>query len=243
VSALRVSMQPAYVLHHRPYRETSSLLELLTEEHGRIGAVARGARLASSRWRGLLQPFRPLLLSWSGRGELVTLTGAEPASAALMIPAERLMSAWYANELMIRLLGRSDPQRKIFLAYATVLAELAGTTSEAAALRLFEKRLLDALGYGLALTHDALTGAPIEPEHCYAYRLERGPQSVGVAEGELVLAGRSLLALAAERFDDDGTLKDARRLLRAALDLYLGERPLRTREVGRAMRRRAERAE
>jgi len=124
-------MQPAYVLHHRPYRETSSLLELLTEEHGRIGAVARGARQASSRWRGLLQPFRPLLLSWSGRGELVTLTGAEPASAALMIPAERLMSAWYANELMIRLLGRSDPQRKIFLAYATVLAELAGSGSTA----------------------------------------------------------------------------------------------------------------
>src|SRR5262245_64871498 len=99
----RVSMQPAYVLHHRPYRETSCLLELLTEEHGRIGAVARGARQAHSRWRGLLQPFRPLLLSWSGRGELATLTGAEPASPALTIPAERLLRAWYATDMMMSL--------------------------------------------------------------------------------------------------------------------------------------------
>ena len=235
---LRVTMEPAYVLHHRPYRETSSLLELLTEAHGRIGAVARGARQAASRWRGLLQPFRPLLLSWSGRGELVTLTAAEGASGMLGIPASRLMSAYYANELLMRLLARSDPQRGVFLAYASVLAELAGAGPEAPALRLFEKRLLDALGYGLALTHDALTGEPLQPERYYAYRLERGPQGVGIAEGELVLAGSSLLALATERLDGETALKDARRLLRAALDLYLGERPLKTREVGRALRRR-----
>jgi DNA repair protein RecO (recombination protein O) len=237
VSGARVMMQPAYVLHHRPYRETSSLLELLTEAHGRTGAVARGARHASSRWRGLLQPFRPLLLSWSGRGDLVTLTAAEAASPLLAIPAARLMSAWYANELLLRLLGRHDPQRGVFLAYATLLAELAGDGLETRALRLFEKRLLDALGYGLALTHDALTGAPIDPARSYAYRLERGPQEVGVAEGELVIAGSSLLAIARETLGDEAALRDARRLLRASLDLYLGERPLKTREVGRAVRR------
>jgi DNA repair protein RecO (recombination protein O) len=231
-------MQPAWVLHHRPYRETSALLELLTEAHGRIGAVAKGARRAASRWRGLLQPFSPLLLSWSGGGELVTITGAEAAGASPTIPGARLMSAYYANELLLRLLQRNDPQRGVFIAYASVLADLAGEDGESHALRLFEKRLLDALGYGLSLTHDAITGQPVDPAGCYAYRLERGPQAVGVAEGELVFAGSSLLGLARERLDDAAALTDARRLLRAALDLYLGDRPLRTREVRRALRRR-----
>jgi DNA repair protein RecO (recombination protein O) len=231
-------MQPAWVLHHRPYRETSSLLELLTEAHGRIGAVAKGARRPASRWRGLLQPFSPLLLSWTGGGELVTVTAVEAAGAPPAIPASRLMSAYYANELLLRLIGRHDPQRAAFIAYAAALAELAGEGAEAHALRVFEKRLLDALGYGLALTHDAISGEPVDPDGYYAYRLERGPQAVGVAEGELVFAGSSLLALARERLDDAVALTDSRRLLRAALDLYLGERPLRTREVGRAVRRR-----
>jgi DNA repair protein RecO (recombination protein O) len=238
----RVTMQAAYVLHHRPYRETSCLLELLTEAHGRVGAVARGARQARSRWRGLLQPFSPLLLSWSGRGELVTLTAAEAASPLLAIPAARLMSAYYVNELLLRLLGRGDPQRSVFVAYAGVLAQLAGTESEARALRLFEKRLLDALGYGLELARDTLTGTPLDPDRDYLYRLERGPQAAGVAEGALVLPGRSLLALGEERLDDAASLADARRLLQAALALYLGERPLKSREVGRAVRRRAARA-
>ena len=134
-------MQAAWVLHHRPYRETSSLLELLTEAHGRVGAVAKGARRPASRWRGLLQPFSPLLVSWTGGGDLVTVTGAEAAGAPLRIPGGRLMSAWYANELLLRLLQRHDPQRGVFIAYASVLAELAGEGSEAHALRVFEKRL------------------------------------------------------------------------------------------------------
>jgi DNA repair protein RecO (recombination protein O) len=243
VTVARVALEPAWVLHHRPYRETSSLLELMTESHGRIGAVARGARQGGSRWRGLLQPFTPLLVSWTGRGELVTLTGVEAASALLRIPAERLMSAYYANELLLRLLARHDPQRAVFMAYAGALADLAGVASEACALRLFEKRLLDALGYGLALTHDVVTGEAVVADLAYAYRLERGPQAVGVAEGELTFSGRTLLALAAEHVDEATALGEARRLLRAALDLYLGDRPLRTREVGRAVRRRADRVQ
>jgi DNA repair protein RecO (recombination protein O) len=238
MSGARVSMQPGYVLHHRPYRETSALLELVTETHGRVGAIARGARQPASRWRGVLQPFTPLLLSWSGRGELVTLTGAEAASRPLPLAPERLMSAWYANELLLRLLARGDSQRGAFVAYANVLADLAGPGSEARALRLFEKRLLDALGYGLVLTHDAQTSEPVEAGQWYAYRLERGPLRAGVAEGGLVLPGSSLLALAEERLDDEAALADARRVLQAALGLYLGERPLKSREVGRAVRAR-----
>lgn len=237
MSTLRVTLEPAYLLHHHPYRETSRLLELLTEQHGRIAAVARGARRPDSRWRSALQPFVPVLASWTGRGELVTLTGAEQAGPAPRVPPARLMSAWYANELLLRLLGREEAQRSIFVTYAALLTELADGAEEARALRLFEKRLLEALGYGLELTRDALTGEEVRAELSYVYRLERGPQAVGVAEGELVLAGSSLLALAQEQLDNPVALADARRLLRAALDLYLGGRPLKTRQVLRAVRR------
>src|SRR6185295_18113641 len=103
------------------------------------------------------------------------------ASPALMLPPARVMSGWYANELLLRLLGRHDPHRAAFMHYATLLGELAADADEAHALRIFEKRLLDALGYGLALTHDALTGEPVAPDWHYAYRLERGPERVGVA--------------------------------------------------------------
>jgi DNA repair protein RecO (recombination protein O) len=232
-------MQPAWVLHHRPYRETSALLELLTEAHGRIGAVAKGARRPASRWRGVLQPFNPLLLSWSGAGELVTVTGAEAAGAPPTIPGARLMSAYYANELLLRLLQRNDPQRAVFIAYASVLADLAGDDGESHALRVFEKRLLDALGYGLALERDVEPGRPLDPAYAYRYRLDQGATRIeGVAEGVDIFSGRMLLAVAREDFSDPAVCSEARALLRAALDRCLEGKELRTREVMLALRRR-----
>ncbi len=105
-------------------------------------------------------------------------------------------------------------------------------------MRLFEKRLLEALGYGLNLGHDIRTGEPLVPERSYRYRLEQGPESAEPASAQaLVFRGASLLSLAREELADAGSLADARRLLRAALDLYLGNRPLRSRQVMRALRR------
>jgi DNA repair protein RecO (recombination protein O) len=106
---MRISLQPAYILHSRPYRESSLLLEAMGREHGRIGLVARGARGARSRWKNMLQPFRPLLLSWTQRGELGTLTGADQVASPPALAGESLFCGLYANELMIRFLQRSDP--------------------------------------------------------------------------------------------------------------------------------------
>ena len=227
-------LQPAYLLHQRAYRDTSLLLEVFTPEQGRFGMVARGARAPKSRTRGLLQLFQPLLLSWTGRAELGTLTGVEPDGAAPRLLGTALYSGFYLNELIMRLCQRLDPHPELFMAYAEALQGLQHATERS--LRLFEKRLLETLGYGLMLDHEADTGAPVVAEGLYRYELETGPVAVAQAPAQgLCLQGSSLLSLAADQLEDAQSLSDCKRLMRAALGLYLGDRKLKTREVFAAM--------
>ena len=238
-----VALQPAYILHRRPYRNTSLLLEVFSRDHGRIGVVARGAR--QSRQKGILQSFIPLWLSWSGRSDLVTLTKAEEASAAHPLPPERLLSGLYVNELVLRLSQRCDPNPKLFENYEGVLRDLAGATGEEPALRLFEKRLLALLGYGLWLDTEALTNAPIEPDGLYRYVIDQGPivaDQIHAGVG-IPVSGKSLIALRLETLDDPLVLSDVKRLTRAAIGLQLQGRPLKTRQFLLGERRRRERAE
>ncbi|HHO69278.1 MAG TPA: DNA repair protein RecO [Gammaproteobacteria bacterium] len=234
---MRIQLTPGFVLHERPYRDTSALLELFTREHGRVGVVARGLRTRRSRLRGELQPFCPLLLSWQARGELGTLTGAERRPSAALAPGDALFSGWYLNELLLRLLARNDPHPDLFDAYAGAVAALAAAEAPAPVLRRFEAGLLQALGYGLVFDHDVESGEPVRPDCDYDYRLESGPVRVSPGQaGGFVFSGARLLAMAGGRFEDAAVEKDARRLMRAALRLYLGDKPLKTREVLESLR-------
>jgi DNA repair protein RecO (recombination protein O) len=164
-----------------------------------------------------------------------------PASLA----GDRLMSGFYANELLLKLLQKNDPHPALFDAYAILIERLyAPDHDPGRALRLFEKRLLDELGWGLNLEHEATSGEPLAPARSYRYGIEGGAEPVdGVAEGTLIFCGASLLSLAREELDDTRSLADARRLLRAALDRLLDGRPLRTRDVAREMRAHAGKAD
>jgi DNA repair protein RecO (recombination protein O) len=155
-----------------------------------------------------------------------------------MLAGDRLMSAFYANELLIKLLPRHDPHPTLFDAYAALLERLHDPLGPPArGLRLFEKRLLEELGWGLNLESDVASGLPVEEARSYRYRVDGGAEVVdGVAEGTLIFSGASLLSLAREELADERSLSDARRLLKAALDQCLDGRPLRTREVMIAMR-------
>lgn len=229
-------LTPAFILHSRPYRDTSLLLDVFSEEQGRVGLVARGARSARSRQRALLQPFQPLLLGWTARGELGTLTAVETNAPPVPLRGTGLYSGFYLNELLARLLHRHDPHPELFPVYHDALRGLAEALNLEPVLRVFELRLLETLGYGLLLDCDADLGAPLDPERQYDYQLERGALPLrGDAAAGVQVSGRSLLAMAAERFDDDVVLRDAKRLTRAALDLYLGHAPLKTREVIRQL--------
>jgi DNA repair protein RecO (recombination protein O) len=238
-STRRVQLEPGFLLHHYPWRDSSRILEVLTRSHGRVALFARAVRRSGSALPAALQPFGELLVSWSGRGEAVRLTAVErSAGAYAALTGDRLMSGFYANELLIRLLPRNDSHPELFAAYAALLAGLADTGTPAArALRIFEKRLLESLGYGLSLEAETGSGRRLEPSRSYRYRLDAGAEAIdGVAEGSLIFCGASLLSLAGEELDDARSLADARRLLRAALDQCLDGRELRTREVVRAMR-------
>jgi DNA repair protein RecO (recombination protein O) len=234
----RVQLEPAFLLHHYPWRDSSRILELLTREHGRVSVFARAARRGGSTLPAALQPFAEMLVSWTARGEAGQLTGAERVRAAARIEGNRLMSAFYANELLVKLLPRHDPHPALYDAYAVLLTRLAERGGHAVrALRLFEKRLLEELGWGLSLESESLAGRPLDAGRSYRYRIDGGAEPIdGVAEGRLVFSGASLLSLAREELDDERSLADARRLLKAALDQALDGRPLRTREVMIAMR-------
>jgi DNA repair protein RecO (recombination protein O) len=238
-TAERVSLEPAFVLHGRAYRETSELLEVFSREHGRVSLVARGMRRPKSGLRALLQPFRPLLLSWSGRGGgLMTLGAAEPAGGAIDLAGDGLMSGFYANELLLRFLHRGDPHPQLFATYAQVLGQLGAGAAAAAVLRGFELELLAESGYGLNLDHDAVSGLPLDPEARYQYVVERGPVAAGEDAGDVATyRGADLLAIGRGEFHGEPQLQSARRLLRAVLDHHLGGQPLKTRQVVRAMRR------
>lgn len=240
-----IRLQPAYVLHQRPYRDSGRILEVFTRDHGRLTLFARGVTRTATRGATrtaslapVLQPFNALLVSWSGRGEAGQLTAAELDGAFVALPPQQLMSGCYLNELLLHLLTRHDPHAEVFGWYAQTIAALKASAAALRPLRLFEKRLLEAIGYGLSLEHEAGSGEPVRATDAYLYRLDHGPQRVaGVADGGNVFAGASLLSLAREELADPQSCADARRLLRAALDRCLEGRQLKTRQVMQELRR------
>lgn len=234
----RIDLEPAFVLHRMAYRETSQIVELLTARHGRLSVIARGIRGPRSALRGVLQPFRPLTVSWSGRGGLFTLRIAEATGAAVELAGDALMAGFYMNELVVRFLHRGDAHPDLFATYAAALAALAMGQAPEAVLRRFEMTLLAEAGYGLSLGTEANTGQPLDPTQEYVYLMEQGPVRAKPQSGRaLRFSGAALLAIGRGDFSDPEHLQAARRLIRAVLDYHLGGRPLRTREVFSAMRR------
>jgi DNA repair protein RecO (recombination protein O) len=230
----QVLLEHAFVLHQRPYRDSSQLLECMTATHGRVGLVARGSRRAGSRQRALLQPFVPLRVSWVRRGELGRLIGVESIGQTYALAGHGLLGGFYMNELLLRLTARGDPNAEAFSCYSRRLALLTQPKRLARELRFFELELLHALGYGLELDGDAETGEPLKAECSYVYELERGLRRAddvdAVADAD-VYSGRDLVSLRDRVLDDDGSLRAAQRLLGKALKAHLGERPIRSRLV------------
>ncbi|WHZ17981.1 MAG: DNA recombination and repair protein RecO [Rhodanobacteraceae bacterium] len=224
---MRITQQPAYVLHARPWRETSLLLETFTRDFGRVGLVARGVRGARARLpRSLLEPMQALRLGWSGRGELQTLTSAEPDGPVCALRGDALLSALYVNELLVRLTARNDPHPGLFDRYAALLSELSGTSLLAWRLRCFERDLLAALGYAMQLETAADTGAAIDPATTYDYLPEQGAVAVGSHPGGVRVRGSALLSLASGASPVAEDLAALRRLMRALIGAHVGERGL-----------------
>jgi DNA repair protein RecO (recombination protein O) len=236
---MRIEQQPAFVLHSRPYRETSLLLECLTRDHGRLGVVARGVRRERARvQRAQLEPFQLLSLDLMLRGELAALQSAEGVGPPLRLVGDAGLAGLYLNELSVRLTGRQDPLPELFDAYARTLPRLAGGESLAWSLRRFERDLLEAVGYALQLEFEAETGEPLEPDRHYRYVVEQGPSPCRPGTPH-ALRGADLLALAADDMPDAAGLSALRVMMREVIRFHLGGSELRAWHVlGAAMTRR-----
>ena len=226
----RIDQQPGFVLHSYPYRETSLIVEVFSRDHGRLGLVAKGARRPMSQLRGVLMAFQPLLIDWSGGGEMKTLVRAEWQGGQPLLGGQALLCAYYLNELLMHLLPREDTHERLFSVYAETLRRFADGLREAD-LRGFERALLQELGYGLTLAHDA-RGQPLDPEGFYAYEIERGPVRLsGPGNSALCVRGKTLVDLANEDFSDPRSLLEAKQLMRALIAHYTGGKELESRKI------------
>jgi len=231
----RVQLEPAYILHSYPYKETSLIVEAFARNFGRVALLARGARRPRSAMRGVLLSFHPLQLSWSGAAELANLRGAEWSGALQPLSGRGLMCGFYLNELLLRLLPREDAHEALFEVYGESLRQLSAGVAQASVLRSFEKRLLAELGYAPLLERDAASGAPIEPGRRYVYEPDRGPMPSRNSSSELSVSGQTLLDLAAGQYERPETREEARMLLRALIGQRLHGQVLHTRAVLREL--------
>lgn len=234
----RIEQQPAWLLHSLPWRETSLIVEVFSRDHGRVALAAKGARRPLSALRGVLMAFQPLLMDWSGGGEVKTLIRAEWQGGQPLLTGRALICGYYLNELLIRLTAREDAHPRLFAAYADALRALGRGDSPPPVLRRFELALLQDLGYEVGLDTTADGVEPVRAELRYRYLIERGPVPIDdVAAGmeasgeQPVLSGQTLLDMAADDFSRVETLAQSKLLLRALINHYLGGLPLQSRRV------------
>ena len=217
-------LTPAWLLHRRPFRNTSLTVELFTPTRGRIGAVVRGGRRDA-----LMAPFVPLWVALRSSGELYQLVQSEPRDVRPLLTGKALYCGFYVNELLTRLLQRDDPHPLLWPLYEKTLVALAEPLPLDVILRRFEFGLLEEMGYGISLCHDA-AGQPVSSSRHYQLDTEQGLMPAGQG-----LAGADLLAIEQGDWHGDAR-RTARQLCRQLLAPHLGDRPLKSRELFREQR-------
>lgn len=222
-------MQAAFLLHRRPYRDTSLLLECLVAGEGRMPLIARGA--AKGKLKGILQPFQPLTLKWRGRGEVMTLTHAEAAEKPLVLKKKLLYCGFYLNELLMRLLARGDACDTLMQAYWKTLLQLGYSEHPDWELRRFELQLLQESGYGVVLD-STCEGEPVSCDQLYSFHVGKGVMQDSSAADALI-HGETLLALHQGEWRHVRERQEAKLLMRRLIDHALDYKPLKSRELFR----------
>lgn len=229
---LRVQTEAAFVLHSRAYRDSSLIVDVLTRVYGRIALVARSARGLQSRYRGKLQCFSPLLMSYAGRNELKSLSALETSGRPYQLHGNRLLCGFYLNELLVKLWHKEDPSPLIYELYDNALLQLESASTVQATLRIFEKRLLSLLGYGFSFDYTCDSNEAIVPTARYRLLMDQG--FVRIEKNfvsSLVFSGQSLLDYSTEQLSSTASLHDAKRLMRQVISSRLEGRVLNTRDL------------
>ena len=232
---MKTELHPCFILHTRPYRETSLMLDIFSSLYGRISLVAKGVKGYKHSQSSLLQPGRKLNISWVMKKELGTMVGLEANGPVYKLTGTQLISCFYMNELLVRMLHTNENQQELFDAYDKSIVLLHGGELEERVLRIFEKNLLQALGYGLNLVHESDTGVKISEDIKYFYQADFGPIVKIPKNAKYIdVSGKTLRALHYEDYWDDDISKEAKALLKMILDIYIGDRPIASRALYKA---------
>ncbi|WP_019614424.1 DNA repair protein RecO [Psychromonas ossibalaenae] len=229
---MSIECHNAFILHRRPYRETSQLIDLFCQDVGKVSLVYKGGRSGTRMRRGTPQPFTLLQVSYFGRGSLKTVKSFEAQTQVVPLAGDRLYLAMYINELIYRLVQAETACDGLFECYQETLLALAGEIDPQVALRRFELTLLDTLGYGVNFEEDIYSGELIEAGYDYQYQQQAGFfAKQAIHNKDSVYRGEELLALASRDFSDPQILKAAKRFCRQALAHFLGDKPLHSRAL------------
>ncbi len=226
------NLTEAFILHTRPFKETSLLVEAFTLSEGRVSLVSKGARSASKKnnRRALLQPFQPLQISWLGRSNLKTLKQLDSNGLPHKLCGINNLCGLYLNELLLKLLIQWDPHSELFEAYQKSLHWLEQTSSPQVVLREFELYLLDELGYGIEWVID-IYGDMIEADKPYAYIPQQGFVQEHTKQGLLTINGTLILAVANRDWQVKGCLALARKICKHIIDSVLDGKELNSRKL------------
>ena len=234
ISSDRVEGQSAFVIHSRPYKESSFLVDYLTSEFGRMRGVVKGARRSSSKLRSSVQPFTPLEISWRGRGDLKNISCGEPTGAGIFLQGKSLWCGLYLNELVMRLLPMWDSCPRLFAYYRLAVGGLAEPETLEMVLRVFEKQLLEELGVAISFQYTATNNELICATKQYWFDPALGfieaCENVFPPSDQRLYSGDVLLAIAANEYAEERVLKNAKRLMRESLKPLLGTKALQSRE-------------
>ncbi len=230
-SGFRIYHQPGFVLHSRPYSESSLVMEVFTRDHGRVVLLAKGVRRPGSQLRNVLQTFQPLEISWTGKSEMKTLTAAEWVGGMQPLENAALLYGFYLNELLMKLLAREDPHQGLYEEYVIALTRLSTMDAAQSALRMFELALLKETGVAADLSVDVQNREPIQPDRVYVVDPESGPRPVTELDEAPQVSGKTLLDMVQGDYTDAVTQQQSKLLMRYLLAHHLNGVPLQTRKI------------
>ncbi len=243
MSEARVQLQPGFVLHSRPYRDSSLLIDVLTADYGRTTLIAKAQRQSRNRQSKPLHPFMELLLSWQGKSDLKTLTASETQKITPPLIGRNLYAGFYVNELLLRIVPQYDACSELYSIYRRFISDLSSLSVESnqtlePVLRKIEFEMLDALGYGVSFEHRGDDGGEIQAEQLYGLDPELGFFTTNESRepdssksNEKYYLGKEILAIARHDYSETGVLRAAKRLARAVLAPHIGNKPLKSREL------------
>jgi DNA repair protein RecO (recombination protein O) len=254
----RITDEPAYVLHRYDWSESSLILEVLTRHHGRIALVAKGAKKPSSNFRPILLPLQPLHIAFGGDAEIRTLRSSEWMGGHVMPTGEALMSGYYLNELLMRLLARDDPHPALFDAYALTVHIIAQEFRESSAgkvegaenteaprvlevaLRAFELMLLREIGFLPTLKSQTANLVGLQDDKTYVLVPEGGLRAAHSEDRSSLTGGQWLLLQSALESETPFSqllqacstcLQPLKTQLRTLLHYHCGVSTLKTRQM------------